>query len=79
MYQQQVWVRAKQKIWTCPRKQFLQELSQEIIQWMEAREEVIVLADMNKDVLATILQGHRLTGSYPQSSQTSASTNTPTQ
>jgi len=50
-YQQQVWVGAKQKIWTCPRK-WLQELSQEILQLMEVGDKVIILADMNEDVLA---------------------------
>jgi len=51
-YQQQVWAGSKQKLWTCPLKRFLQDLSQEINAWTEAREEIIVLAVMNKDVLA---------------------------
>jgi len=46
---------AKQIIWTCPRARFLKDLSQEVTQWTVDSEEVIVLADMNKDVKLKIL------------------------
>ncbi len=51
MYQQQVRAGAKQKLWTCPRKQFLQDLSHKINEWTEAGEETILLTDMNDDIL----------------------------
>jgi len=46
----QYWYKKKQT--KCPRKLFLTDLAAEIKLWQEDGKEVIVLADMNKDVLA---------------------------
>jgi len=51
-YQQQVHHGAKHKSWVCPQTRFLQDLRQEILQWTMEGKEVIVLADMNKDISA---------------------------
>jgi len=51
-YQQQLHYRYNKKIYTCSRTTFLQDLIQEIKQWTEEGEEIIVLADMNKDLTA---------------------------
>jgi len=51
-YQQQLHHGYKTKNYTCLRTKFLQDLSKDIQKWTEEGEEIIVLADMNKDVVA---------------------------
>jgi len=55
-YQQHLQYWSEKKIFVHPRKKFLQDLSQEIQQWQEAGEKILVFTDMNEDVLST---GHQ--------------------
>jgi len=51
MYQQQLHYWYKHKQTKCPRMVFLTDLAAKIKTWQDKGEDVIVLADMNKDVL----------------------------
>jgi len=55
-YQQQLHYWYKNKQTKCPKALFLSDLATETQQWQEEGDNIIVLADMNEDVLASEIQ-----------------------
>jgi len=54
-YQQQVHFWSRKNLDCCPRLKLLEDLKEEIHNWQEAGEQVILLADMNEEVMAPSL------------------------
>ncbi len=52
-YQQQVCHWSRQGINMCPKEQFLLDLEKNIAQWQDEGDQIVLMANMNKDVQAT--------------------------